>query len=114
MNAVEELMDEFTAALADAGESLKAGQGASEEIAASLVELAEALRSRAEFPADLLIAAINALQITAPAVTVKVPAPVVQILDRPAPVAWEINHIEYDRYDRITRAVVSPAPSKQE
>lgn len=61
-------MNEASGAIADMAETIKAGQGTHDEIAATLADMAAALESRK--PLDDLIAAVKALRIT-PAVNVK-------------------------------------------
>ena len=66
--AFEILIGEASSAIADMAETIKAGQGDDNVIAASLADMAAALESRK--PLDDLIAAVKALRI-APAVNVK-------------------------------------------
>ena len=83
------LLDEFSAALADMGDTIKAGNSTADEIAATLADMAAALESRK--PLDDLIAAVKALRIT-PAVNVKneitVPPSVVNITAQPTEIRF--------------------------
>lgn len=70
LEAFEALMNEASGAIADMAETIKAGQGTHDEIAATLADMAAALESRKALPFDELIAAVKALRIT-PAVNIK-------------------------------------------
>lgn len=111
---VKALLDELSSALADVVEAMKAGQDSSGEVAAALADMVQLLEKR-EPGTDIaaLAASVRAMRIQASDVTVNVSptpvtvTPVVQILERVQPGAYEMR-FTYDRYDRLETAVLVP------
>lgn len=91
LEAFEVLMHEASSAIADMAETIKAGQGTHDEIAATLADMAAALESRKALPINDLVAAVKALRIT-PAVNVTneitVPPAVVNNLVQPTEIRF--------------------------
>ncbi len=118
--AFETLLNELSAALADVVDTMKTGQDSGNEIAAALADIVGLLESRkpdTEIPD--LIEAVKAIRITAPDVNVTVSptpvtvTPVVQILERVKPGAYEMT-FTYDRHDRLETARLVPLASVPE
>lgn len=121
--AFESLMGEASSAIADMAETIKAGQGTHDEIAATLADVAAALEARKALPLQDLIAAVRALRITAPAVNVTnditvsptpiqnivQPAPV-QIIERATPFDYKVTP-SYDRHGVITDMLITRVQS---
>lgn len=111
--AFETLLNELSAALADVVDTMKAGQDSGNEIAAALADIVGLLESRKPDTAiPDLIEAVKAIRITAPDVNVTV-SPVVQILERVKPGAYEMT-FTYDRHDRLETARLVPLASVPE
>ena len=118
--AFETLLNELSAALADVVDTMKTGQDSSNEIAAALADIVGLLESRKPDTAiPDLIEAVKAIRITAPDVNVTVSptpvtvTPVVQILERVKPGAYEMT-FTYDRHDRLETARLVPLASVPE
>ena len=118
--AFETLLNELSAALADVVDTMKAGQDSGNEIAAALADIVGLLESRKPDTAiPDLIEAVKAIRITAPDVNVTVSptpvtvTPVVQILERVKPGAYEMT-FTYDRHDRLETARLVPLASVPE
>lgn len=112
--AFEALLDELSTALADVVDTMKAGQDSGNEMAAALADIVQLLESR-KGGSDIasLIEAVKAMRISAPDVNVTVSptpvtvTPVVQILERVTPGAYEMT-FTYDRHDRLETARLVP------
>jgi hypothetical protein len=118
--AFETLLNELSAALADVVDTMKTGQDQGNEIAAALADIVGLLESRKPDTAiPDLIEAVKAIRITAPDVNVTVSptpvtvTPVVQILERVKPGAYEMT-FTYDRHDRLETARLVPLASVPE
>ena len=118
--AFETLLNELSAALADVVDTMKTGQDSGNEIAAALADIVGLLESRKPDTAiPDLIEAVKAIRITAPDVNVTVSptpvtvTPVVQILERVKPGAYEMT-FTYDRHDRLETARLVPLASVPE
>lgn len=113
--ALDTLMNEISAALADVEQAMRAGHESQSEIATSLVEIVQLMEARkTSTPIAELVEAVKAIRITAPDVTitvsptpVTVAAPVVQIMERIKPGAYEMT-FTYDRLDRLETATLVP------
>lgn len=118
--ALDSLMNEISAALADVVQAMQAGQESQSEIATSLVELVQLMEARkTATPITDLVDAIKAIRITAPDVTVNVSptpinmaAPVVQVIERVTPGAYEMT-FTYDSLDRLETARLVPVSGKE-
>lgn len=117
--ALDTLMNEISAALADVVQAMQAGQESQSEIATSLVELVQLMEARkTATPITELVDAIKAIRITAPDVTVNVSptpinmaAPVVQVIERATPGEYEMR-FTYDHLDRLQTARLVPVSAK--
>lgn len=112
MQAFEDLMAEVSGALADIVVSLQEGKSGTDEICATLVDLAQVIGSKSKDGSmDSIAQAIKSIRIDSP-VTVNVsPTPItvtptVQIIERSGD--YKLT-VKYDNHDRITEAFISRA-----
>jgi hypothetical protein len=117
-DAFEALLNEMSTALADVVDAMQSGQESQSEIATTLVDLLQLLESRKPDTsmADMCDAIKN-LRIKASDVTVQVnptpitvAPPVVQIIERVQPGAYEVT-FTYDNHDRLETARLVPLPA---
>lgn len=108
---IEELLDRVTEALDSATEGLSSGKQSTADVVAGLEKLTKAIAARkSDTPVSALTDAIKSLRditVNVSPTPITVAAPVVQILERVKPGAYEMR-FTYDRDDRLETAVLVP------
>jgi len=118
--ALDGMLSEFGAALDEIANALHEGKRSSRDIGDTLAQLLEVIRAhKPDASIPNLIAAIKAIRITAPDVTVNVSptpinmaAPVVQVIERVQPGEYEMT-FTYDSQDRLQTARLTPVGVKE-
>ena len=107
LQAFEGLMNEVSAALAEIVDSMASGKESAVESSTALVEIVGLLEKRNK-PIEEVVSAIKALRLTVNVEPTPLTiTPIVQILERIQPGEYTFT-FEYDNYDRLTHAKMSP------